>query len=53
MGRPPINISVLVNSTQDNRFAKGKRFFNIPAVLKVTGISLKAVRNAYHSGRTL
>ena len=52
MGRPPINISVLVSSTQDSRFANGKRFFSIPAVSKVTRTSLRAVRNAYHSGRT-
>ena len=52
MVRPPINISVLVSSTQDNRFANGKRFFSIPAVSRATGISLRPVRNAYHSGRT-
>ena len=52
MGRPPINIPVLVSSTQDNRFTKPKRFFSIPAVSEDTGISLRAVRNAYHSGRT-
>ena len=49
MGRPPINISVLVSSTQDSRFVKPKRFFSIR---RVSGISLRAVRNAYHSGRT-
>ena len=52
MGRPPIIISVLVSSTQDSRFTKPKRFFSIPAVLEDTGISLRAVRNAYHFGRT-
>ena len=52
MGRPPINISVLVSSTQDNRFVKPKRFFSIPEVSKATGISLRAVRNAYHSKGT-
>ena len=52
MGRPPINISVLVSSTQDSRFAKPRNFQSIPAVSKATGISLRAVRNAYHSGRT-
>ena len=52
MGRPPINLSVLVSSTQDNRFANGKRFFSIQRVSEATGISLRAVRNAYHSGRT-
>ena len=52
MGRPPINISVLVSSTQDDRFTNGKRFFSIRRVSEATGISLRAVRNAYHSGRT-
>ena len=52
MGRPPINISVLVSSTQDNRFANGKRFFSIQKVSEATRISLRAVRNAYHSGKT-
>ena len=52
MGRPPINLSVLVSSTQDNRFANGKRSFSIRRVSEATGISLRAVRNAYHFGRT-
>ena len=52
MGRPPINIPVLVSYTQDNRFVKPKRFFSIRRVLEDTGISLRAVRNAYHSKRT-
>ena len=52
MGRPPINISVLVSSTQNNRFTNRKRFFSIQRASEATGISLRAVRNAYHSGRT-
>ena len=52
MGRLPINMSVLVSSTQDSRFVKPKPFSSIPAVSEATGISLRAVRNAYHSGRT-
>ena len=52
MGRPPINISVLVSSTQDNRSVNPKRFFSIQKVSEDTGISLRGVRNAYHSGRT-
>ena len=52
MGRPPINISVLVSSTQDNRFVKSKIFFSIPEVSKAMGISLRAVRNLYHSKGT-
>ena len=52
MGRPPINTSVLVSSTQDSRFVKLKRFFSIQKLSEDTGISLRAVRNAYHSGRT-
>ena len=52
MGRPPINISVLVSSTQNSRFINGKRFNSIRRVSEDTGISLRAVRNAYHSGRT-
>ena len=52
MGRPPINMSVIISSTQDSRFAKPRNFRSIPAVSKATGISLRAVRNAYHSGRT-
>ena len=51
MGRPPINISVLVSSTQDRRFVKPKRFFSIRRVSEDTGISLRAVRNVYHSKR--
>ena len=52
MGRPPINMSVIISSTQDSRFAKPRNFRSIPAVSEATGISLRAVRNAYHSGRT-
>ena len=52
MGRPPIDIGVIVSSTQDSRFVKSKSFHSIPAVSTATGISLRAVRNAYHSGRT-
>ena len=52
MGRPPITISVIVSSTQDSRFVKRKHFSSIPEVSEATGISLRAVRNAYHSGRT-
>ena len=52
MGRPPINMSVIISSTQDSRFAKPRNFRSIPAVSKATEISLRAVRNAYHSGRT-
>ena len=52
MGRPPINISVLVSSTQDSRFVEKVRFFSIQRVSEDTGISLRAVRNAYHSKRT-
>ena len=52
MGRPPINISVLVSSTEDNRLANGTRFVSIRRVSEATGISLRAVRNAYHSRRT-
>ena len=52
MGRPPISISVLVSSTQDSRFVKPKRFFSIRRLSEDTGISLKAARNAHHSGRT-
>ena len=44
-------MSVIVSSTQDSRFAKPRNFRSIPAVSKATGISLRAVRNAYHSGR--
>ena len=42
-------MSVIISSTQDNRFDKPKTFHSIPAVSKATGISLRAVRNAYHS----
>ena len=52
MGRTPIHMSVIISSTQDSRFAKPKTFHSIPAVSKATGISLRAVRNAYHSKRT-
>ena len=52
MGRLPINISVLVSSTQDGRFVEGMRFFSIRRVSEDTGTSLRAVRNAYHSKRT-
>ena len=52
MGRPPVNMSVNISSTQDSRFAKPRNFRSIPAVSKATGISLRAVRSAYHSGRT-
>ena len=52
MGRPPITISVLVSSTQDSRFIKQKYISSIPEVSEAAGISLRAVRNAYHSGRT-
>ena len=52
MGRPPINMSVIISSTQDSEFAKPRNFRSIPAVSNATGISLRAVRNVYHSGRT-
>ena len=52
MGRTPIHMSVIISSTQDSRFVKPKTFHSIPAVSKATGISLRAVRNAYHSKRT-
>ena len=45
-------MSVIISSTQDSRFAKPRNFRSIPAISKATGISLRAVRNAYHSGRT-
>ena len=45
-------MSVIISSTQDSRFAKPRNLHSIPAVSKATGISLRAVRNAYHSGRT-
>ena len=51
MGRS-IDKAVIVSSTQDNRFVKPKFFCSIPAVSKATGISLRAVRNAYHSKGT-
>ena len=51
MRRPPINLLVVVSSTQDSKFVKPKSFRSIPAVSEATGISLRAVRNAYHSGR--
>ena len=49
MGRPPINLSVTII---DSRFAKPRNFRSIPAVSEATGISLRAVRSAYHSSRT-
>ena len=53
MERTPIHMSVIVSSTQDSRFVKPKTFHSIPAAeSKATGISLRAVRNAYHSKRT-
>ena len=52
MGRTPIDMSVIISSTQDSRFVIPRFFPSIPAVSKVTGISLRAVRNAYHSKRT-
>ena len=52
MGRPPINISVLVSSTHDSRFVEGMRFFSIRRASEDTGISLRAVINAYYSKRT-
>ena len=52
MGRLQIDMSVIISSTQDSRFAKPRNFCSIPAVSEATGISLRAVRNAYHSGRT-
>ena len=51
MGRTPIYLSVIISSSQDSRFVKLKPFHSIPAVSKATGISLRAVRNAYHSKR--
>ena len=52
MGRPPIDMSVIISSTQDSRFITPRNFRGIPAVSEATGISLRAVRSAYHSGRT-
>ena len=52
MGRPSIVMAVIVSSTQDSRFVRPRTFRSIPEVLEATGISLKAVRNAYHSERT-
>ena len=52
MGRPSISISVLVSSTQDSRFVRPLRFYSIRRLSEDTGISLRAARNAYHSGRT-
>ena len=52
MGRPSIDIGVIVSSTQGSRFVKSKSFRSIPEVSKATGISLRAVRNAYHSKGT-
>ena len=45
-------MSVIVSFAQDSRFANPRNFCSIPAVSKATRISLRAVRNAYHSGRT-
>ena len=45
-------MSLIISSTQDSRFAKPRNFHSISAVSEATGISLRAVRNAYHSGRT-
>ena len=45
-------MSVIISSAQDSRFAKPRNFRSIPAVSKAIGISLRAVRNAYHSERT-
>ena len=52
MGRPPISISVLVSSTQDSRFVRPLRFYSIQRLSEDMGISLRAVRKAYDSGRT-
>ena len=52
MVRPSIAIAVIVSSTQDSRFVKSRTFHRIPEVSKATGISVRAVRNAYHSKRT-
>ena len=52
MGRPPIDMPVIISSTQDSRFFTPGNFCSIPVVSEATGISLRAVRNAYHSGRT-
>ena len=52
MGRPSINMSVIISSTQDSRFAKPRNFGSIPVVSEATVISLRAVKSAYHSGRT-
>ena len=49
MGRPPINILVLVSSTQDSRFVRLLRFYSIRRLSEDTGISLRAVRNAYRT----
>ena len=45
-------MSVIISSTQDSRFVTPRNFHSIPAVSEATRISLRAVRNAYHSGRT-
>ena len=52
MGRTPVHMSVIISSAQDSRFVKPKPFHSILAVSKAAGISLRAVRNAYHSKRT-
>ena len=46
---PPINISVLVRSTQDSRFIRPLRFYSIRRLSKDMRISLSAARNAYYS----
>ena len=45
-------MSVIIRSTQDSRFVTPRNFCSIPAVSEAAGISLRAVRSAYHSGRT-
>ena len=45
-------MSVLVSSTQDSRFVRLLRFYSIRRLSEDTRISLRAARNAYHSGRT-
>ena len=52
MGRPSIAIAVIISSTQDSGFVRRRTFCSIPEVSEATGISLRAVRNAYHSKRT-
>ena len=43
---------VIIRSAQNSRFVTPRNFLSIPAVSKSTGISLKVVRNTYHSKRT-